>query len=72
MGHYNSFLIRVWTEDGKEVRGSIQHVGTQETVHFNRWDRMVGFISDHLNWQIGRDAEPGKSPPTGSEIAEKP
>lgn len=71
MGHYNSFLIRVWTEDDKEVRGSIQHVGTQETVNFNRWDRMISFISDHLNWQINRDAEPGKSPPSSNEIAGK-
>jgi len=72
VGHYNSFLIRVWTEDGKEIRGSVQHVGTQESVHFNRWDRMVGFMLEHLNWQISRDTNVDKALPSCTEVADKP
>jgi len=53
MGHYNSFLVRVWTEDSENVvRGHIQHVGSQEDTHFRDWEKMVGFMLDHLNWYI--------------------
>ena len=72
MGHYNSFLIRVWTEDGKEIRGSVQHVGTQESAHFNRWERMVAFMSEHLNWQISKDADADKTLQSGTELVDKP
>ena len=59
MGHYNSFLVRVWTEDGENVvRGYIQHVGSREDTHFRDWEKMVGFMLDHLNWHInGRESE---------------
>jgi hypothetical protein len=53
MGHYNSFLLRVWTEESSsEVRGSVQHVGTQESIYFTSWDKMVDFILNHLDWHI--------------------
>ena len=58
MGHYNSFLVRVWTEDGKSiVRGYIQHVGSQEDIHFRNLDKMVGFMIDHLGCYINGDAD---------------
>ena len=61
MGHYNSFLVRVWTEDGENiVRGYIQHVGSQESMHFRKWEKMVGFIQDHLQWHVNGD--------TGEEV----
>ncbi len=53
MGHYNSFLIKVWTDDGQKlVRGHVQHVGTEEIIHFNKWEKMVDFIVNHLSWHI--------------------
>ena len=54
MGHYNSFLIRIWTEDGENniVRGYIQHVGSHESMHFRTIDKMSGFMLDHLGWHI--------------------
>ena len=57
MGHYNSFLVRVWTEDGENiVRGYIQHVGSQENMHFRNLEKMVGFMLNHLGWHINGDA----------------
>ncbi len=53
MGHYNSFLLRVWTDQhGDEIKGSVQHVGTQEIIYFTSWDKMVDFIVNHLGWHI--------------------
>jgi len=72
MGYYNSFVVKIWTEDGQNlVRGYIQHVGTQEGIYFADWERMTSFISDHLNWhisgEIGVEAEPPVANPQGDE-----
>ncbi len=53
MGHYNSFLVKVWTDADHELtRGYVQHVGTGEIVYFLDWGKMVDFIVNHLNWNI--------------------
>lgn len=53
MGYYNSFLVRVWTEDGEDLlRGYIQHVGTEEDTYFLTWEKMVDFILAHINSHI--------------------
>ncbi len=55
MGYYNSFLVKVWTEDGEKLlRGYIQHVGTEEDMHFLTWEKMVDFILTHINWQVNQ------------------
>ena len=73
MGHYNSFLLRVWTgEHNDEVRGSVQHVGTQESIYFTSWGKMVDFVNNHLNWGInpeGHESEDLIS--IDSEVVEK-
>ena len=68
MGHYNSFLIRIWTDNGQNlVRGYIQHVGTEEVVHFMDWNKMVDFMTDHLDWHIieNRTADKQEQPALG-------
>ncbi len=53
MGYYNSFLIKVCTEDGENLlRGYIQHVGTEEYIYFLKWEKMVDFILAHINWHL--------------------
>ena len=53
MGHYNSFLVKLWTEDEENLlRGYIQHVGTEEDIYFLTWEKMVDFILDHSKWNI--------------------
>ena len=71
MGHYNSFLIRLWTEEGKEIRGTVQHVGTQESAHFSQWESMLDFMSEHLNWQISEDTNVDKTLPYGTGVMDK-
>ena len=55
MGYYNSFLVKVWTEDGENLlRGYIQHVGTEEDIYFLKLENMVDFILAHINWNINQ------------------
>ena len=63
MGYYNSFVVKIWTENGQNLtRGYVQHVGTQEGTYFADWEKMASFIRDHLNWHINgntnEEAEP--------------
>jgi hypothetical protein len=64
MGNYNSFIVKIWTEDGQNLaRGYIQHVGTQEGIYFADWGRMTSFISDHLNWHISEENQTHENSP---------
>jgi hypothetical protein len=72
MGYYNSFVVKIWTEDGQDLaRGYVQHVGTQESIYFADWEKMTSFIHDHLNWhingEIGVEAKPPVANPRGDE-----
>jgi len=54
MGYYNSFVVKVWINDaGDTTRGYIQHVGTQETMHFYDLDKINEFILSHIHLQSG-------------------
>ena len=60
MGYYNSFVVKIWTENGRNLtRGYIQHVGTQESVCFADWEKVLDFISKHLSWQIDHGVSEG-------------
>ena len=49
MSHYSSFIVRIWVgEDGRMVRGYVQHVATQEAAHFVDISKMLAFIEAHL------------------------
>jgi hypothetical protein len=60
MGYYSSFVVKTWVEDGRMIRGQIQHVGTQETVYFLSLDKMLAFIANHLNPPQESLSEPGE------------
>ncbi|RLC95499.1 MAG: hypothetical protein DRI39_00055 [Chloroflexi bacterium] len=50
MGHYSSFVVKIWVdEEHRMSRGYVQHVGTQEAVHFLRPEKMMEFIMGHLS-----------------------
>ena len=49
MGYYNSFVIRVWCNDDRELmRGYIQHVSTEEHTYFLHLGKITDFITGHL------------------------
>jgi hypothetical protein len=67
MGHYNSFLVKIWTEDGENLtRGYIQHVGTQEAIYFADWEKMASFMRDHLCWHINGEIRVEAKPPVAN------
>lgn len=50
MGHYSSFILRIWVDENEMLsKGYVQHVGTQETLHFASLDKMTEFIISHLS-----------------------
>ena len=56
MGYYNSFLIKVWTDDSHNLlRGYIQHATTEEIAYFLNWEKMLDFIISHLNWHLSNE-----------------
>ena len=48
MAHYSSFVIQIWVDEGKLVRGEIRHIQTQERVRFLDLEKMQGFMMNHL------------------------
>lgn len=45
MGHYESFVVRLWVEgDHTPTRGQITDVRTKVTSNFRGWDKMIEFI----------------------------
>ena len=59
MGHYNTFIVRVWTDgDVGWTRGYIEHVNSRERTYFTEKSKMDEFIMSHLG--------PPSSPPDGS------
>lgn len=59
MGHYSSFVVRIWVDDneGGMSRGYVQHVGTQESTHFLALDKMAQFMMGHLGPSPNQRAE---------------
>lgn len=47
-GYYNTFVVRIRTESENRFTGSIQHVSSQEQVHFDAYEDMQNFILNHL------------------------
>ena len=46
MGHYSSFILRLWVEtDGTWRSGHIQHVASRSKRRFRTLDEMLSFIS---------------------------
>ena len=43
-GNRDSFLLRVWREQGLEWRGWVQHIDSQESAYFKRLADMLAFI----------------------------
>jgi membrane carboxypeptidase/penicillin-binding protein len=49
-GFYGTFVVKIWMGHNQRMRrGYVQHVATQEGVYFLRWEKMLAFMSDHLD-----------------------
>lgn len=49
MGHYNSFVVRIWSEQEGRMRGSIEHVLSRESLAFIDPQAILAFIRAHLD-----------------------
>ncbi len=48
MGHYNSFIIRLWTDDNGRLHGTVQHVATGTSQAFLDLAAITPFIQARL------------------------
>ncbi len=48
MGHYNSFIVRLWSDDHGRLHGTIEHVATRQSLVFLDLDAIPGFIRARL------------------------
>lgn len=49
MGYYNSFVVRIWSDEQGLSRGSIEHVSTRDNLVFSDPTAVVEFIRLHLS-----------------------
>lgn len=50
MGHYSSFIIRLWVDPPEGFRwGLIQHVGSRQEQRFNTLQDMLDFMLQHAD-----------------------
>ena len=50
MGFYNSFVVKVWSDDMKKtLRGQVWHVNSHKQIYFDDLDKAMVFIKDNLN-----------------------
>lgn len=48
MGHYSSFILRLWVEPDEGWRwGLIEHVASREKLRFSSSEEMLAFIQSH-------------------------
>jgi len=48
VGYYNSFIIRIWSDEQGRLRGRIEHVASQDYLVFSDPRKVVKFIRSHL------------------------
>ncbi len=48
MGHYNSFVIRLWTDDNGRLHGTVQHVASGKSLAFLDLAAIAPFIEGRL------------------------
>jgi hypothetical protein len=67
LGHYSSFIIRLWIEPQSGYRwGIIQHVATRNKRRFSTFEEMVDFMAQHSGGDIliqPADAQGGEADP---------
>jgi hypothetical protein len=57
VGYYNTFVVKIWSDTcGQMTRGHIQHVRSQELVHFRNMTSLTDFIMNHLMPPSGEPA----------------
>jgi hypothetical protein len=47
-GYYNTFVVRIRSDSEGRYSGRIQHINSQESVYFKRFQDIEKFIAEHL------------------------
>jgi hypothetical protein len=65
MGHYSSFVVRLWLDDRGQVRGRIEHVSSRDSLAFVELEGVVAFMRAHIASPPDRFPESSGSRPDG-------
>ena len=58
-GYYNTFVVKIWCDEAEDiVRGHIQHVSSQDRIHFLNIEDMTNFMLNHLEPPPGESVMP--------------
>ena len=58
MSHYDTFIVRIWSNGGHALHGRIQHVATSQQLDFRDLNLVLKFIVERLRrTERGRDAQ---------------
>ncbi len=58
VGHYNSFIVRLWSDDHGRLHGTIEHVATRQSLVFLDVDAIPGFIRSRLSAPLSEQIIP--------------
>jgi hypothetical protein len=59
LGYYSTFVVKLWCDDqGKMMRGHVQHVSSLEASHFLNLSDMTDFISSCIGDSPGKADNP--------------
>lgn len=74
MGHYNSFIVRIWSGEQGRLRGHIEHVATRDKLIFLDPDAITEFIREHVGPTVdatGADQEAPTHQPNSPNDVER-
>jgi len=55
---YNTFIVRIWSNEEDGLHGQITHVASQERRDFRELNRMVEFIAERIGNAEGTMGSP--------------
>jgi hypothetical protein len=56
-GHFDTFVVRILSENEGKFKGNVQHLRTQDQIHFNKFEDMDKFILSHTSQDVQTIAE---------------
>jgi hypothetical protein len=56
-GHFDTFVVRILSENEGKFKGNVQHLRTQDKIHFDKFEDMDKFILSHTIPEVQTAAE---------------
>jgi len=47
-GRYDSFVVRIWSRQGGNLHGRVEHAATRDSAVFKDLQALIAFVESHL------------------------